>query len=986
MPLPALSHPWYLLLLPPLAGWVWYVCRHSLADLEGARRRWAMGLRLAIVIFAVLGLAGLQVRLPARRLAVLFVLDMSDSIPPDRKRWAIDMVNQAARRMGPRDAAGLVVFGGDAYLEKEADRALAVRQIHSDVPREYSNIAGALRLALAAMPQDAQKRVVLISDGNENLGDALEEATASNSEQVGIDIVPVQYEYPHEVLLEKLISPSEAKVGEPFEVRLIVRATEAGPGVVRLLRNGELIARQQVRLQVGPNAVTFRQMLEEARFHTYEAYVDTPRDRLPDNNRGLGFVLVKGKPRVLLVDNSPEDARYLAQALSGQKLQVDLRTPGRLPATLAEFQSYDSIILSNVGAYQLTPDQMKAIRSSVRDLGTGLVMVGGENSFGPGAYRGTPIEEALPVSMEVRKQKVMPVGAVAMVLHTCEFPDGNRWARETAAAVIDVLGERDKVGVLIYGMGEQWGIRMQPASGKEKLKAALYDLDPGDMPDFHRIVEMARYGLNQDAREASVKHIIVISDGDPSPPSPELMGRVRRDKITMSTVSVFPHGGGTGTLENMAADGKGQFYNVTTPDEIPRIFLKEAQRVLKPALIEETFTPKMLPGSELLQGIERVPPLMGYVSTTPKEAPGVEIALASHRDDPILVSWRYGLGRAVAFTSDARNRWAAAWLAGGSLFPRFWAQTIRSTVRSTARAALDTTVEIEQRKGRVTVDVIDDKGAFINRLNIEGSVAGEKVSPTLNVEQTGPGRYEGEFEAPERGQYMVALSYRDAGGVPRVHTVGAAVPYSPEYRDLEANTAVLTGLAERTGGVVHSPVAEKPHAESLDRFWRRDRRSHQAPQDLWPLLFALALLLLPIDIGVRRLNLSPSDWQEVGLLVRERTLGRFGARARRRGERDEGTGRLLGAKARASRRIAGEAPPEPPSTPRPAQPAKESPAAEAPSRPGVVWHRPVEGVQPEPPPQVQPPLPTAAPPPPPPPGSSTGRLLDAKRRSRERKE
>src|SRR5262249_6553469 len=316
------------------------------------------------------------------------------------------------------------------------------------------------------------------------------------------------------------------------------------------------------------------------------------------------------------------------RALRTQELDVTVAGPGQLPASLAEFQSFDCVILSNVGAEQISPDQMKMIASNVRDLGAGLIMVGGEHSFGPGAYRGTPIEEVLPVDMEVKKRKAIPTGAVAMVLHTCEFDDGNRWARETAAQVVDALGERDKVGVLLYdGQGNRWGLPLQQASNKDRIKGEIYALEPSDMPDFQEIMSMAYQGLK--GTDAAVKHVIVISDGDPQAPKPELLQALAAAHITVSTVAVFPHGMGTGTLEEMARATRGLFYNVTRPDEIPRIFLKEAQRVLKPAIIEKPFMPKVDPHSELLTGIDRTPPLLGYVATSRKEVPGVEVPILS---------------------------------------------------------------------------------------------------------------------------------------------------------------------------------------------------------------------------------------------------------------------------------------------------------------------------------------------------------------------
>ena len=906
MPKISFSHPYYLLLLLiliPLAVWVF---RQSLADLHGGRGRWALGARLALLSLLALAVAGVAVSQPTRKLAVLFVLDRSASIPPEQQQWAVDFINATRRSMGANDKAGILVFGSDAYLELEPRAKITIRQIRSIVGRDNTNIAGAIRLALAAMPDNAQRRIVLLSDGNENVQSAIRTARDAVADDVQIDVVPVGYEYEREVMVDKLISPSKVKIGEPFEVRVVIRSTVDTPAVLRLKRSGELISQQRIDLLEGPNVITFNQMLDEARFYTFEAIVEVTGDQLPDNNRGMSFTVVKGKPRVLIVDNEPADAAFLANALAAQKVQVEVRRPGQLPTTLGEFQDYDSVVLSNVSAEQLSPDQMKMIRNNVRDLGAGLVMIGGDQSFGPGAYRGTPIEEALPVNMEVQKRKIMPVGAVAMILHTMEFQDGNRWARETAAAVIDVVGEEDYVGVLDYEMaGNQWGIPMQKAQNKSRIKAALYNLNPGDAPDFHSILTMAHKGLTTTAKEAAVKHIIIISDGDPTPPSQALMQKIVKDRITISTVSVFPHGTGTATMRAMAKIGKGQFYDVKSPAEIPRIFLKEARRILKPAIIEEPFTPSILPESILLEGLSPPPPLLGYVATTPKRAPGVEIAMTSDRDDPILVSWRYGLGKAVAFTSDAKNRWAAPWLANwGGDFTKFWAQTVRWTIRSSARANLNAQVEIRQQQGRIVVDALDEQGNFINGLDLRGTVSSETKSLKLRMDQTAPGRYEGKFDAPDKGHYMISLAYKDEKGVQRIHTVGTAIPYSPEYKELSADTAVLSNLAGQTKGRVWPPLSPEFIKADHRELFRHDRLSHTAPRELWPYLLLAAALLLPFDIAIRRLSITPGEamaW--LG--------GKVGAMAgtvseRRRAperERDPAMGRLFRAKQAASARI-----------------------------------------------------------------------------------
>src|SRR2546421_6053613 len=148
--------------------------------------------------------------------------------------------------------------------------------------------------------------------------------------------------------------------------------------------------------------------------------------------------------------------------------------------------------------------------------------------------------------------------------------------------------------------GGQGATPMRPAREKGRLKQIVYAASPGDMPTSDPIIRMALNGLQHP--DAQVKHVIVLSDGDPSPPAPEVMKAIRAAKITVSTVAVFPHGMGTQTLEEMARQTGGRFYNVRNANEIPRIFLKEATYALKPAIIEEPFFPRSDPSQPLLKG------------------------------------------------------------------------------------------------------------------------------------------------------------------------------------------------------------------------------------------------------------------------------------------------------------------------------------------------------------------------------------------------
>jgi hypothetical protein len=230
----------------------------------------------------------LQTNRSSRKLAVLFVLDRSDSVPPEQQAAALRFINQASEQMSANDSAGVVVFGSDALVEYLPRYGLKLGEITSVHARDYTDIGAALRLALAAMPADAQKRIVLVSDGNENLGDAVEEAIGAASAGVQVDAVPITYRYDREVLIERLDLPSEVKEGEPFE-----------------LRNDALVRERAVGVLAGKTPLTVTERITEPGLHRYEAAIEASPDTLAENNRALGYTRVQGMPTVLIVEGDP---------------------------------------------------------------------------------------------------------------------------------------------------------------------------------------------------------------------------------------------------------------------------------------------------------------------------------------------------------------------------------------------------------------------------------------------------------------------------------------------------------------------------------------------------------------------------------------------------------------------------------------------------------------------------------------------------------
>ena len=881
-----------LVLVLPLAVWL---ALRSLTGITGLRRAVAVGLRLAILSLLVMALGQAVLVKRHDELCVLFLTDRSDSIPAEQQDAALQIVNALCGKMAERDRAGLVVFGGNASIEVPPVRSyatLAKTTVESVLRREQTDLAGAMQLALAAFPENVQRRLVLISDGNQNRGDVLVQARSARASSTDVWVLPYKFEYPQEVLVDKVTAPAAVKQSEPFEVRAVVTSTDDGQAALRLYQDDQLVATEQVTLRAGKNVFAVPRQLHARGFYTFRAIVESPLDTLTQNNEGCASTVVHGQPRVLVVEGQPGEAKYLVGFLRKDNIEAEVIGVGAMPGGIGRIQSYDALVLVNVPAFDLTRNQMRAIESAVRDFGTGLVMIGGDRAFGAGGYQNTPVENALPVTMEVKQKKIMPNGALAMVLHTCEIPDGNTWAIEIGKEAVNVLSTYDMVGVLAYdwrGGGDTWSIPLQVIGSKARIFGLLGQIAPGDMPAFNPSLTKALSGLK--ACKAASRHIVVISDGDPSPPTPGLVKAIASAGISVSTVMIAPHGvSNYAVMQGLAMDTNGRFYDVKTASDLPRIFIKEALMVRRSLIFEKRFRPRIASRAEPLYGLSGpMPDLLGYVTTTPKDRARVPLVGDPPNKDPILAQWRYGLGKAAAYTSDAKNRWAAEWVTWAG-FGKFWTQLVRWSMRSVPQSDLTIRTHLEQGQGRISADAMDAEGGYRSLLTLRAEVVSPKLErQTVDLLQSAPGHYEGRFAADEVGAYLVRVSALDKqGSVSAMQVTGLAVSYSPEYRDLSTNYPLLHAIARESGGRIMG---------LKDNVFGHDPEGHAAAREIWWGLALAALLIFPLDVAVRRLV--------VDLAPLRRLLGRLGGllllplrrRAQGEAQRDQVMERLRARKA-----------------------------------------------------------------------------------------
>ncbi len=892
----------------------------SMAGL-GPTRQWvAIGLRLVVLLLLVLIVAGARWQRINRDVEVIVLSDISRSTslvrnyPGETLDASIDQfVREVADKNKQRqDRIGMISFASSPLIDAMPNTtfmrgARAVRDTGTG-----TDIASAIQLAMATLKQDAMHRLVLISDGNANQGDLESAISLAASANVPIDTIPLRYDVTSEVVIDKFVAPTWRRENEPFTLEVILNSTNPRPVTGRLVvtHQGTPIdldpstpgvqAARAVTLQSGANVERVKvPALRSQGVHPFKAIFEPDgaaagvdaavggagiggggvgggggagrelTDTIIENNQADSFTFVRGRGEVLYVDSARDDGgRVLAEALRREGIEIrpaNVIAPEQFPVDLIALQNYDAVILNNVSRGQggLNETQQQVLASYVHELGGGLVMVGGEDAFGAGGWSGSRLEEVLPINMDVPAQRQLPKGALVLLMHSCEMPEGNYWGEQCAIKAVETLSARDEVGVLSYdwgGGGSQWDFPLQEKGDGSRVTAAIKRMKLGDMPSFDDSIDVALNGKggmpglkDTNARQ---KHIIVISDGDPALPRDELIKQAQSLKVSISTVTVYPHPGMVpDTMTKLAQLTGGRSYGPINdnPEQLPQIFIKEATIVRRSLIFEDKngialrTTPTI---SDLMKGVEVPGLIYGLVLTSRKQSPQVEVPIvAGKNNDPVLAYWQTGLGRAVTWTSDAHNKWAAAWV-GSSVYDKFWAQVVRSVSRPPMSSDLDVTTTIEGTRGKIVVEALDRDTSFKSFLNIRGTVVGPDLKPReVRLVQTGPGVYTAEFDTTLPGNYVVSMRYSGPDDQQGFLLSGVAMNAAPELRDLRSSESVLRRIADATGGRV------LPAFDIGSNTWfdREGLKRTAAPLAVWDILIPIALAMLIIDVAARRI-------------------------------------------------------------------------------------------------------------------------------------
>ncbi len=906
------EHPEALLLLLLIIPVLWIAFR-KLTGMSKLRRTIVVGARITLILLLTFTIAQPQWLKRGKALSVIMLIDRSRSISQQLEIQAIKYLQQAAKESEnrqPIDRLAIINIGAEARIRELPEVASIVDPGTPVINLDATNLADGLNKALAIAPQDTATRILLVSDGNENVGSALAEANKIAANKIPVDILRLTYQYDHEVMFDRIAAPSLARKGQNIPISLILRSLKKTTGSVFLTQNGEPIDLDPnsesnglaVNLDQGVNSIPVTIMMDRQGVHRFHAEFrpDNPDDDLRTNNNvAESVVIVKGEGRVLLVQEDNNETESLRRALAEAQIEVQTTTPLDLTSDVMTLSGYDSIIIPNIPAYAFSPSTPEALRRYVHDIGGGLVMIGGPEAYGAGGWIDTPLEKALPIKLDPPNMQRMPKGALVCIMHSSEIPQGNYWGEQCAIAAIKALSRLDMAGIIDFAppgdfQGCTWEFPLQDLSNKQGAIAAVKRMQMGDMPSFDPALQMAYKALTN--VNVSQRHVIIISDGDPGPPSAKFLQKFKAAGITISTVVAGGHGIAqeNATMKRIADLTGGKYYNPGNRfNQMPQIFWKEAVTVRRSLIVEgETYTathhPSARPGP--FRGrFGSLPTFTGYILTTARKGYAPEII--TNKGDPLFASWQYGLGKSAAFTSDATTRWSTNWTTWAG-FKGFWEQIVRWSMRPAAPANMELNIHMDGQTAIIEAQLMTSQGKFATFGQMEGIVLSPSLkAKPLALQQTGPGRGRAEFQANEPGSWVVNLLYDDPEGGKRSIQAGVSIPYSQEYRTVKDNAPLLLELADRTGG---RELPSDPSQANL--FERSGLEVPLSMTDLWTLLAVISAVMLLLDVATRRLAID-----------REALLRRwYGLRSRRASASAEAMTRLRTTKEGVQQRVTGK--------------------------------------------------------------------------------
>ncbi|MDA1013200.1 MAG: VWA domain-containing protein [Planctomycetota bacterium] len=857
--LPELRYPELLLLAIPIG----FAYRQW-----GATTGVTNWLRLVIVGLLLFALSGPSINIGGRGLDIIVIADRSRSMPDGADARIQELIANLENNRGTGDRLAVVGFGSDSALEYSLSTQTTLDQFKHPVSADGSDLNDAILTGLNYVDPDRPARVLVLSDGEYNGASPLSAARRAREQRVPIDFRHFERLRVGDAAVDSLQLPETVGPGEQFQFEVVISADQDTPAKVRLFRDGEDLATQDTQLLAGQNQLLFRDQPEKPGFYKYTVKLDVLGDPLEENNVGAGVLRVDAGPKLLVLNHDGAEDN-LVRAMKAGRIPVDVAVAAEHPMTQDALDPYRAVILENVPAGTLGRVKMERLRQFVEDLGGGLMLTGGERSFGSGGYFKSPLDDVLPVSMEMREEHRKMRVAIAIALDRSgsmrQPVDGGLTKMDLAnlgtAECVKLLSPGDSVAVLVVDTEAHEIQGLTRITNKDAIVRKVRDIksEGGGIYVYNALVAAGQQLAKADQ---TTKHIILFSDAGDSEQPGEYQALLKKFAENHITVSVIGLGSEddqhAALLKDIAKLGGGNAMFTRDAKELPRLFTEDTMSVARSSFVtaDEKTQPGGIAGrlrrseARLLADFDEgpFPRVGGYNLTYPRPQASVGVLSDDEYDAPWSAFWYRGLGRVAAMTLEVDGeytgqfgRWNgyaeflvahARWLVGGEAPQRAYVDVKRD--------GQDAVVTIEMNP-----DLMDRGETSPPKLIIvpPGAEPESRQEPEMVWVDTHT--LQGRFTLDRTGTYRTLVRNAD-GQITRGPAL--TLPYSPEFaprHELPSGRKTLDELAEITGGTVRSGILEIL------------REPPRAPRHVALLswLAVLAILLLLTEIAGRRLAL-----------------------------------------------------------------------------------------------------------------------------------
>ncbi|WP_195262500.1 VWA domain-containing protein [Clostridium sp. 1001275B_160808_H3] len=804
--------------------------------------------RIVIFTLLIFAFGNITINLKGRNISTVFLLDVSESTS-DFEESGKDFISTAIESMPKGNKAGVVLFGDDSKIDKVLNKKKEYKSIDEKPVVTATNIQEAVESALGLFERGGSKRIVLITDGEENQGDILKSIPLINEQKIDFKIYKITGEKGEEIYVDNVKVPDNISVGEEFSVSIDIKSNYATKAKLTLFSGRNKVGEQQVQIQKGKNSFVFKDKQSSGGFKGYRVLIEADGDTNKVNNEFSTFTNVMDKPNILLINGVKGDSEALEGILSNSGANIKKIAPSGSPSTLNELLEYKSIVLNDVHRDDLSNGFMDNIEAYVKDYGGGLITFGGEDSYALGGYKDTSLEKVLPVYMDKRGKNEVPAISINLIIDKSGSMSAEgggvsklTLAKEAAMKALENLREVDEISVIAFDDTYDEVVPLQKVGDKEAIKELISGIQIRGGTSIYPALEQG-YNMQMQS-SAKIKHTILLTDGQDGygfDNYANLLQNFNDNNITLSTVAVG-EGANADLLNQLASIGKGRSYYTDIYTDIPRIFAKEVLLSAGTYIINEEFTPKILSNHEILAGVKTsdgIPSLLGYIGTSIKEN-AVEI-LSSNHDEPILAAMQYGIGKTVSFTSDVSGEWSKNYLAW-----EYGPQLIKNMVYFTIpKYGEEGKLNISQEGNEAKVEFYNDK--ISKDAKVKGIYNGENGEEgEFELSQVEPGKFEANIPLDSLGFYNFSIREEESGEVKNNYKGAFALQYSDEYKFNTNGEKLDVVVKETKGSFINKP--EEVFEGKLQREYKKI--------NLTTPLIVISILLFMLDIAYRRLNID----------------------------------------------------------------------------------------------------------------------------------